>query len=178
MLTMKDKFSEMITLAVKNGACTDEKSGIPFLEEILKLAPEDSIEACWKISEPMLNGQDDFCSWYVIACGRELDDEVRSRIVGKITNPVMAANILKRCDFLSVTEKTGLEVVAKNKVEIQKCIDKITDPMEAAKLLIDYPHLTDTQELELKAIFEGRLPTVEKELEMGVVVTAKSQVVK
>jgi hypothetical protein len=46
--------------------------------------------------------------------------------------------------------------------------------MVAARTLIDCASLTDEEDLILKAKFEGKLPTVEKELATGIVVTAKS----
>lgn len=49
-------------------------------------------------------------------------------------------------------------------------INKITDSMIAFQLYIKCNHLTDAEESLLKAKFEGKLPTAEKELREGVIV--------
>ena len=113
-----------------------------------------------------------------MSCGDELDEEVRGNIASKITDPILAVNVLSKCRYLSQSEITYLESAAKNETAIQEKINSITAPMEAARMLIDCPHLTNTQEMILRDKFSGQLPTVEKELATGTVLTAKSQVVK
>jgi len=50
---------------------------------------------------------------------------------------------------------------------------KINDPMIAFRLYIDAEALTIEEEESLKSIFEGKLPTAEKELEEGKIIIGR-----
>lgn len=52
-------------------------------------------------------------------------------------------------------------------------IKKITTPMFALQLLLDCDFLSDEQDAVLKAKYEGKLPTAEKEIKNGTIITAK-----
>jgi hypothetical protein len=71
-------------------------------------------------------------------------------------------------------------IIIKGKGEIDEDVQngfmrKIKDPMTALQLLLKCDHLTDEQDMVLKAKYEGKLPTAEKELRTGIVVIAKSK---
>lgn len=52
-------------------------------------------------------------------------------------------------------------------------IKKIRTPMFALQLLLDCDFLTDEQDAVLKAKYEGKLPTAEKEIKSSIIITAK-----
>ena len=52
-------------------------------------------------------------------------------------------------------------------------IKKITTPMFALQLLLDCDFLSDEQDAVLKAKYEGKLPTAEKEIANSTIMTAK-----
>jgi hypothetical protein len=175
MLTLESKFSDYIKVLTGAGAC---ESVMEFHNAMIKKNPFLTVGDAYKIFFDDSSFKETWVEWALKLVGKELDTEIRKIAINKIQSPVTAKKLLSNCDFFTTEEKSLLSTLAESQTEIQKLVDSITEPMEAARLLIDFPHLTDTQELTLKAKFEGRLPTVEKELLTGTVVTAKSQVVK
>jgi len=55
----------------------------------------------------------------------------------------------------------------------QVLISKVTDSMMAFRLYLDFPWLTDEEDILLEAKFKGKLPTAEKELADGIVKRSK-----
>ncbi|MHA2247394.1 MAG: hypothetical protein ACXADY_20775 [Candidatus Hodarchaeales archaeon] len=53
------------------------------------------------------------------------------------------------------------------------CISRIKDPMDALHIYLDCDFLTNEDDAQLKAIFQGKLPQAEKELEDGIVTRKK-----
>ena len=173
MLTLESKFSEFVKMFMGAGACSDAK---PYTDSLIK--DDATLEETISAYEKFENKNDTFVAWFIKKFGEQIETKLRERYIITIKDPMIAVGILKECTFLSREEQTILDTIAKNETEIQKIINATSEPIEAARLLIDHPHLTDVQEIELKAKFKGQLPTVEKELLTGVVITAKSQVVK
>lgn len=181
MITKDSLFMDFVQTIVAAGACSKETpfSGIPFLEELSKICGEKATcDDVMVLHEANDKVNDEWVGWVIIKIGREMEERLRYRYMSKITNPTVAFNILKQCDFLTVEDIVFLKSTAENTNEVQKLINAISNPMEAARMLIDHPYLTDTQEMILRDKLGGKLPTIEKELATGVVLTAKSQVVK
>ena len=55
----------------------------------------------------------------------------------------------------------------------QVLISKVTDSMMAFRLYLDFPWLTDEEDILLETKFKGKLPTAEKELADGIVKRSK-----
>ena len=177
MFTLESKFSDFVKLFVERGACSDAK---PYTDILVKESGQEdpTCEELLTAYEKIEKKDDSFVSWFVTRFGEQLENKFRLRYISTITHPMIALNILKQCPFLTEEELFFLKTTTENITEIQKMVDSITVPMEAARMLIDCPNLTDEQEFELKTKFEGLLPTVEKELSTGIILTAKSQVSK
>jgi len=172
MLTLKSKFSEYEELLISRGACGDAVS----VNTNLAKSKEGEMTIADAMVAYRANGgkyADMYAAWAFQQIGKEMDDKLRTEYLGLITTPSVALKLLQQCSFLIEKEKTLLKGIYSEKLTAVE----IKDPMEAARLYIDCaPVLTETESLSLKAIFEGKLPTVEKELRDGIVTRATAEV--
>lgn len=172
MLTTESKFSEFVKLFVEAGACADAKA---YTDSILK--EDETLEETISKYEKEPNKNDAFVAWFISRFGQEIESKLRLRYIKTITNPMIALKLMHQL-FLTVDEMTFLKSATENPTEIQKLVDSISDPMEAARMLIDNPKVTDAQEMILRSKFVGQLPTIEKELATGIVTTAKAKAIE
>jgi hypothetical protein len=172
MLTLESKFSEFIKMFVDRGACA---SASVYTAELTKDSGEEDPTLAITIAtyEKEPNKNDAFISWAIIKFGKEIEEKLRERYIATITDMGIAMKIYSSCDFLTTSERGVLESIYKGKLNSIV----IKEPMEAARLYIDYaPILTKAESLSLKAVFKGKLPTVEKELKDGTVTRATAEV--
>ena len=172
MLTLESKFSEYEDMLIVRGACGDAVN----VNRDLAKANEDKTTIADAMVAYRANGgkyADMYAACAFQQIGKEMDDKLRTEYLGLITTPSVALKLLQECSFLIEKEKTLLKGIYSEKLTAVE----IKDPMEAARLYIDCaPVLTETESLSLKAIFEGKLPTVEKELRDGIVTRATAEV--
>jgi hypothetical protein len=177
MLTLESKYSEFIDLVMGKNACTRAVDMITEVDkareggETLEVGLTKSIETDLKtVGSQVVN---ETTLWCLKTVGKELDKKVREILLNTITSPVIAMKVKTLCSYLTSEEITFLDGVYKGKIDSST----VQDPMEAARLYIDCaPVLTEAEDITLKSIFKGKLPTVEKELRDGIVTRATAEV--
>jgi hypothetical protein len=169
MLTLESKFSEYVEALKKAGACAEV---VAIHDEMLKKNPDLIVNDVYKTFVENPNLDEGWPTWALQLIGEEMDVTFRTSIITDlIRTPKACLQLLNDCKSLTEEERILLKSKYNGK------LTAIKDPMEAARLYIDCaPVLTAAESLELKSVFEGKLPTVEKELATGIVVRATAEV--
>ena len=127
MLTLKSKFSDYLALISVKSPCANQITSFDGLVKKSSLA-EMSIDKAFDILDKENQVSEIWIRWTFEKFGSQLGEDIRLRLLTKITNP-----------------------------------------MTAMRLYLDVDFLTEKEDAMLKKIFDGKLPTAEKEVQLGIV---------
>jgi hypothetical protein len=127
MLTLENKFTDFIKLCSENGACADTGDAIPSMEDAVKFDLKEGATCAngFALYRDNAKYPEAWSPWVIEKVGKELDEKCRKYFIDKITNPMMALQILTKCDFLTKSEHILLK--AKYTGKLPTAEKEITD---------------------------------------------------